>query len=82
MAYMGGSLQQSSQVKVVGLRDRVAIIRTLIFSSPYYPYAGSGEVWLRFVGRRRSLSEAACYRNWPRSRYLRDALTESQERMA
>ena len=32
---------KSSQV--VGLRTRVAIIRTLIFSSPH-PYAGSGEV--------------------------------------
>ena len=34
----GGSRQKSSQVKssqVVGLRDRVAIIRTLIFSSPH-----------------------------------------------
>jgi len=32
---------KSSQV--VGLRTRVASIRTLIFSSPH-PYAGSGEV--------------------------------------
>ena len=42
-------LPTTSNVKssqVVGLRDRVAIIRTLIFSSPH-PYAGSGEVWLR-----------------------------------
>ena len=37
---------QSSQVKssiVVGLRDRVAIIRTLLFSSPQ-PYTGSGDL--------------------------------------
>ena len=34
---------KSSQV--VGLRTRVASIRTLIFSSPH-PYAGSGEVWM------------------------------------
>ena len=40
----GSGCVKSSQV--VGLRDRVAIIRTLIFSSPH-PYAGSGEVWLR-----------------------------------
>ena len=40
---------KSSQV--VGLRDCVAIIRTLIFSSPH-PYAGSGEVWLRCLLRR------------------------------
>ena len=40
----GYSQVKSSQV--VGLRDRVAIIRTLIFSSPH-PHAGSGEVWLR-----------------------------------
>ena len=33
---------KSSQV--VGLRTRVASIRTLTFSSPH-PYAGSGEVW-------------------------------------
>ena len=37
---------QVKSSQVVGLRDRVAIIRTLIFSSPH-PYAGSGEVWLR-----------------------------------
>ena len=56
---------KSSQV--VGLRDRVAIIRALLhaFSSPH-PYAGYGD--LNGVGRRRNLSEAACYRNWPRSR--------------
>ena len=54
---------KSSQVPVgtlVGLRDRVAIIRTLNFSSPH-PYAGSGEVCSAgcgtIVGRRRSLSE-------------------------
>ena len=35
-------VKSSSQV-VVGLRDRVAIIRTLIFSSPH-PYAGSGDL--------------------------------------
>ena len=35
-----GLVVKSSQV--VGLHDRVAIIRTLIFSSPH-PYAGSGE---------------------------------------
>ena len=43
-----GPLLYSSQVKssqVVGLRTRVASIRTLIFSSPH-PYAGSGEVWM------------------------------------
>ena len=38
---------KSSQV--VGLRDRVAIIRTLIFSSPR-PYAGSGSEWGRPLG--------------------------------
>ena len=67
--------------QVVGLRDRVAIIRALLhaISSPQ-PYAGYGE--LSGVGRRRNRSEAACYRNWPRSRELRDALTVSQERMA
>jgi hypothetical protein len=56
---------KSSQV--VGLRDRVAIIRALLhaISSPP-PYAGYGA--LNGVGRRRNLSEAACYRNWPRSR--------------
>ena len=56
---------KSSQV--LGLRDRVAIIRALLhaISSPH-PYAGYGD--LNGVGRRRNLSEAACYRNWPRSR--------------
>ena len=53
-----------SQVKsstVVGLRDRVAIIRALLhaISSPQ-PYAGYGD--LIGVGRRRNLSEAACFR--------------------
>ena len=65
----GTTIVKSSQVVV--LRDPVAIIQ--IFSSPH-PYAGSGEhceVWLVEVGRRRSLSEAAWYRNWPRSRYDR-----------
>ena len=61
---------KSSQVKssqVVGLRDRVAIIRALLQtnSSPH-PYTGYGD--LNGVGRRRNLSEAACYRNWPLSR--------------
>ena len=57
----------SSQVPVVGLRDRVAIIRALLhaISSPQ-PYAGYGD--LIGVGRRRNLREAAWYRNWPRSR--------------
>ena len=36
-------------------------------SSPH-PYAGYGD--LNGVGRRRNLSEAACYRNWPRSRSI------------
>ena len=69
---------KSSQV--VGLRDRVAIIRALLnaISCPP-PYAGYGA--LNGVGRRRNLSEAACYRNWPRSRWLRYALTRIQERM-
>ena len=49
-------------------------------NSSRQPYAGYGD--LIGVGRRRNLSEAACYRNWPRSRQLRDALRESQERMA
>ena len=55
---------KSSQV--VGLRDRVAIIRALLhaISSPH-PYAGYGD--LSGVGGRRNLSEAACYRSWPRS---------------
>ena len=59
------NIVKSSQV--VGLRDRVAIIRALLhaISSPH-PYAGYGD--LNGVGRRRNLSEAACYRNWPRSR--------------
>ena len=64
------SADDACQVKssqVVGLRDRVAIIRALLhaISSPH-PYAGYGD--LNGVGRRRNLSEAACYRNWPRSR--------------
>ena len=40
---------KSSQA--VGLRDRVAIIQTLIFSSPH-PYAGSGEVSVGKAARR------------------------------
>ena len=42
-------------------------IRALLHanSSPH-PYACYGD--LNGVGRRRNLSEAACYRNWPRSR--------------
>ena len=41
LGVMGQTKVKSSQVPstVVGLRDRVAIIRTLIFSSPH-PYAG------------------------------------------
>ena len=59
-------LVKSSQV--VGLRDRVAIIRALLHHAISFPqpYAGYGD--LSGVGRRRNLSEAACYRNWPRSR--------------
>ena len=50
----------SSQVKYWGYATaRVAIIRTPIFSSSPPPYAGSGEVWLRYDVGRRSLSEAA-----------------------
>ena len=49
--------QQSSQV--VGLRDRVVIIRALLHAISFpQPYAGYGDV--SGVGRRRSLSEAAC----------------------
>ena len=52
-----------SQVKYWGY----AIIRAQLhaISSPH-PYAGYGD--LTGVGRRRNLSEAACYLNWPRSR--------------
>ena len=47
--------------QVVGLRDRVAIIRALLHSiSSPQPYAGYGD--LIGVGHRRNLSEAACYR--------------------
>ena len=72
----------SCQVKysmALGLRDRVAIIPASSFSSSH-PYASYGD--LIGLGRRRYLSEAACYCNWPHSRLLIDALTESQQRMA
>ena len=50
---------QREQVKssqVVGLRDRVAIIRALLqTNSSRHPYAGYGD--LNGVGRRRNLSE-------------------------
>ena len=39
----GEHVYQVKSSQVVGLRDRVVIIRTLIFPSPH-PYAGSGEV--------------------------------------
>ena len=60
-------------IQVVGLRDRVAIIRALLhtISSPQ-PYAGYGD--LIGVGRRRNLSEAACYRNW----YLAELILSSR----
>ena len=66
----------------MGLRDRVAIIRALLhaMSSPQ-PYAGYGD--LIGAGRtgRKNLSEAACYRNWPRGRYLKGALRASRREL-
>ena len=63
--FMSASLNLwSSQVKVVGLRDRVAIIRTLI-SPPLI--LTRALLWRGLVeeGRRWSfISKAACYRNW------------------
>ena len=48
-----------STSQVVGLRDRVAIIRAMLHAiSSTQPYAGYGD--LIGVGRRRNLSEAAC----------------------
>ena len=60
-------LCQVKSSQVVGLRDRVAIIRALLhaISSPQ-PYAGYGD--LSGYAARRNLSVAACYRSWPLSR--------------